>query len=140
LSNIAPQCLSMLVAQEVRLDPVTQQASIIGVIHTIVVSSFPDWQPRVVIWAELTGGRGDAALLVTVIRLGGVTLGEEVVTEVRLRGRFTNPRSVYMVTVTIDRIRLAEPGVILFRLSYDGSVIMERRVQVIQRSSAEERA
>jgi hypothetical protein len=128
----------MIVAQEVRLDPVTRQASILGVIHTIVVSSFPDWQPRVVIWAELTGGRGDAALLVTVSRLGGAMLGEDVLTEVRLQRRFTDPRLIYMITLAIAGIPLAEPGVILFRLSHESSVIMERRVQVIARSATEE--
>src|SRR5690349_17709642 len=118
--SIVPQCPSMLIARDVQFDPVTGQASILGVLHRLSMRRFPSSHPGVVVWAELTGGRGAVALTLAVIRLDRRTMEEHVMTTVRLQGQFGDPRRVHMVRVTVADIPLSEPGVMLFRLASEG--------------------
>ena len=131
MASVFPHCLSMLVAREVHLDRATGQASILGVVHRIIVSGVPATHPGVVIWAELTGGRGVVVLTVTAMRLDRRTMDEHVITTVQLKSTFMDPHEVHFVDVTLADIPLTEPGMILFRLACDGIAIMERSVQVI---------
>ena len=130
MASIVPQCPSMLIAHEVRMDPVSGLASILGVIHELRATGFPAIHRGVVAWAELTGGRGAADLSVTVLVLDSRTMEEHVMTTVHLQGDFSDPRRMYFVHVTIADIPLAKPGMLLFRLACGGVAIMERRVQI----------
>jgi len=131
LPPIIPACLSMIVANDVVLDRVTGQASILGIIHDLVAPGFPAARPRLVVWAELIGGHGAMPLLLATMRIDGSTGAEHVLTEVRLRARFDDPRRVLVVVVTIDDMPLAGTDDILFRLSCPQGTIMERRIRVM---------
>ena len=117
-----PECLSMIICDDVYRDERTKKTVLVGAFSTINTPSFPCLHPRMVAFFTLTNGRGECELSLKVDHeQTGATLLE-------MKGplNLTNPLDIVDFHVELVGLRFPGPGKYWILLAVDGEIIKQR--------------
>jgi hypothetical protein len=117
-----PECLSMIICDDVYRDERTRKTVLVGAFSTICAASFPCAHPKMVAFFTLTNGRGeyDLSLKVEHEQTGATLL------EMKGPLRLSNPLDICDFHVEILGLRFPEPGKYWIFLAVNGEIIKQR--------------
>lgn len=124
-----PEVLTFLLAEVVHRDPDTSKFSILGIHSIIGAYSFPVVHPNMVVFVEVTDGRGDTLLE---LRLIDVDDSVEPVFTLDTRVNFAdNPNQVLEAVFHESEVTFNQAGEYRLQLYGAGQLLQERRVFVL---------
>jgi hypothetical protein len=129
----APYVLSMIICDSVYVEAGTGKQAIIGCFGSIGSPIFPALHPSMMLFAELSDGRGDVPLT---IRLVDVDDEKELFSAKAVIPN-SDPLAVSVLAVEIRGVVFPSPGEYRFQLISRDDLLMERRLLLIQRSGAQ---
>lgn len=124
-----PEPLALLVCDNFHRDTGSGKPYILGCFATIGGRSFPLQHPHMVVYVVLTNGRGRVPIKITI---ADVDEEREPVFQAVADVDFTDPRAVVDMICPILGAVFPEPGEYRVALSASGTLLMERRLLVIQ--------
>ena len=135
--TIKPDCLSIILCDAIFTDPTTGKLTLLGVMDYAHAKDFPINCTSLVLYFELTNGRGDFDINLRVVRATADKLeGEEIrKSEAPIKVKFTEPRTLQRGMFDASGTQLPEPGEYRFILEGNGEYIAERRMTAIRRES-----
>jgi hypothetical protein len=122
-----PTALGLILCQEVIIEENTRRATLVNTMSWLRCPTFPSPPQRLVAYALLTDGLGDAELALTVSRLDTL----EEVDEQRWQWRFTDPLRHYRITARYSNLSFPVPGRYAFDLSADSELVTQTVLRVV---------
>ncbi len=122
-----PTAVGLILCQEVIIEETTRRATLVNTMDWLRCPAFPSPPQRLVAYAVLRDGLGDAAMALTVSRLD--TLDE--LKEKRWRMRFADPLRHLRVVMRYTDLFFPVPGRYAFGLSADGELVTQTVLQVV---------
>jgi len=124
-----PEVLTFLLAEVVHQDPDNGKFSALGIHKIIGAPSFPLYRPTMVVYVELTDGRGKTALE---LRLVDVDEIFEPVFALEASVDFAdNPNEIIETVFNQAGVTFPEPGEYRLQLFGSGQLLRERRLLVL---------
>jgi hypothetical protein len=123
-----PEVLSMVLADNVHRDTGSGKFTIIGTYKIIGGASFPLDHASMVLYTELTDGRGKTPIE---LRLIDVNEERDPVFNVHGEVNFTDPTQIHELVFIQVGVRFPKPGEYRLQLLAAGRLLRERRVFVV---------
>jgi len=123
--------LAMVICDHVWQDPATGKQTLLGCFEEIHANDFPVELPRVAVYVEMTGGRGEVALALEITE----TDEETVVFRQDAEVEFSDPRAVRTIAFDLVDVEIPKPGEYNFDLYAGGIFVMARRMLFVATSS-----
>lgn len=135
MGNQAPLCLSMIVCDNVSVDHGSNKVTILGAFSNVGASAFPATQPSLVVFAELTDGRGDTEIVLKFCRVTADSIDGDELFRVVMTASFSDPRAVVRGIFGVSPVPFPQAGEYRFILeTSSGAFIAERRIVAVQTS------
>jgi hypothetical protein len=122
-----PYALTVLLCDEVYRDAATGKAFILGAFTEVRAKQFPAAHSKMVLYIELTGGRGSVELN---LRLVDVNEEREPLFNETGKLPFVDPRSIMAISFELQNVVFPGPGEYRFQVYCNNEPIMERRLLV----------
>ena len=132
---ITPYPLAMVVCDMIWQDRTTGKYFLLGTFSEIYASSFPAVHPSLCIYAELTDGLGPMPVT---IRIVDVDANRDEIASSQSEVTFEDPRAILQVSALLGQLRFPEPGEYRIQLFANEEFLIERRIFVRLKPSAEE--
>jgi hypothetical protein len=129
-----PVALSLVACERVIVDALTGQYNLIGVVSNVQGQQFPYQLGQLCLYAELTNGHGPTKLRLRIIDAGEE---EEPVLEAELEISMDHPLSVKQVVFGANGLIFPEKGEYRVQFFAGDHLMTERRITLLQASSAE---
>jgi hypothetical protein len=126
-----PECLAIIVCNEVIEDKRTNNKSLIGLFNGIMVGTVPATHHRMFIFVSLTDGRGEQSIILRIEAPSGQKVFEVVGTM-----KFPDPLSVHDLAIEVLGLPLPEIGEYYIGVYCGAERLGSRRFNVIQRQEA----
>ena len=120
-----PYALAIMVCEGTYRDPQTGKRIVIGCFSGIAAHEFPAMQPTMVVYAELTNGRGAAKIR---IQLVDVDEEREPICTVELEADFSDVRAVVEVQCDMGATIFPEPGEYRIQVFANDKFVIERGI------------
>jgi hypothetical protein len=124
----APYAIAMVVCDFIWRDPGTGKSTIIGTFSSIAANSFPCTHPLMAVFVAVTDGRGKTPIK---LRLVDVDEENDPLFEGEIEVEWVDPRMIVETAYVIQGVAFPAPGEYRFQLSSNDSVLMERRIVLI---------
>lgn len=134
---LKPNLVAMILCDAVYAEPATGKLTLLGTIDSVHHTEFPASYPCLMVFVELTNGRGDASLLLKVRYLPSDNPdAKEIATfEPLYKVDFTDPRLVLKTVFDASSVCFREPGEYRFTVEWGGEFVAERRLTAIRRET-----
>lgn len=123
-----PFALSMIICDAVHIDPSTRKPTILGCFGSIGAAQFPAMHPSLVVFAELTDGRGMVPIKLRVI---DVDEQNPPIAEAEGEVDLTDPLAVGMLVMGFVGMVFPEPGEYRVQLFSGSEPLLERRLLLL---------
>ncbi|GMV98068.1 MAG: hypothetical protein AMXMBFR83_24210 [Phycisphaerae bacterium] len=125
-----PECLSIMICDEIIRDERTGKVTLVGVFSSVFVPEVPCQHPRMWAFFSLTNGKGDYDLS---LRVEHERAGATVM-EIRGPLKLTDPLEIADFYVELRGLPLPEAGKYWIFLTVNGEIIKQRPFLVCQRT------
>jgi hypothetical protein len=124
-----PEVLSLLICDQIITDRLSGKQSLIGMFSVIHATKFPVNHPQLSVFASLTGGHGDVALMIRI-----VDANEERTPLVQGQGKvqFGSPLAIANLALQFHGLTFLEPGEYRVQLLSNGELLREARLRLMQ--------
>jgi len=120
-----PILLSVIICDQVIIDAVTRNPSIIGAFETITAPKYPARHSRLAFFCQLTNGRGKTKIS---IKLVDVQREDEIMFEQTVEQEFKDVRQIANFAFNIGGIVFPHPGEYRFQIYGGTELLGERRI------------
>jgi len=127
---LAPNCLCLLICDNVVVDETSKAPSIFNVINTLMVQDVPGIFPRLAMFATLIDGRGTVEMEFRIVRRGENIDEPHVVSSVRLQAGISDPLIPFDVHIKIHNVLFREFGTYHVEFLAQGDLIASRQFEV----------
>lgn len=122
-----------MICDHLQIDSATGKYTLFGCFENIQAPAFPTGVRSLVLFAELTDGRGQIPMTLKFVRTTPDAVDGEVLYTQQLGTLdFTDPRMILRLNMTIELVPFPEPGEYRFILETQGSFVAERRLVAVQ--------
>ncbi len=126
---VAPYAIALVVCDAIWRDPGTGKRTILGCFSTIGANSFPAKHPLISVYAAVTDAHGVVPIT---LRLVDVDEAGPPLAELKVEPKVEDPRIVLELEFGLINVVFPEPGEYRLQLMSLESLLMERRIVVIQ--------
>lgn len=120
-----PVLLSIIICDQVIIDSITRNVSIIAAFETISAQKYPARHPRLALFCQLTNGRGKTKIT---LRLVDVQQEDEIMFEQTVEQEFKDVRQIANFAFNIGGIVFPHPGEYRFQIYAGTELLGERRI------------
>jgi hypothetical protein len=130
---MAWKCFSLILCQQVEVDPQSGRPTVVDVIQEFVVSTVPAVEHQLVVWAEVAGDPTREPFEMLVTRGSDAWAGALELARGRVDAAISRPGQFRTLLFILVDLPLVAPGPMRFQLICGSTVIMERDVLVVLR-------
>lgn len=130
-----PYPLAMVICDAIWLDPFTGKRTIIGTFSAIGATEFPMVHPIMSVYAALTDGRGKVQMRLVLV---DANEEREPIFSMDSDVEIPDPRAVLEWNATANNLVFPAPGEYRMQLFADGTLLVERRIVILDLSKPEE--
>jgi hypothetical protein len=135
MATIPPNVIGLIFAKRIEVDVQNAEFSLRGLFHHFAFAEYPSTPVEMVVFAVLTGGRGEGVLELTVHALNDMDEYDTATGWVYRQqkwGRFIDdPAQSITLEIRIKKLVFLKPGEYVFVLKFDRTAIAERRISFI---------
>lgn len=128
-----PECLSVIICDEIYRDEVSKKLILVGVFNVIKAAAFPAKHPRMTVLFTLTNGQGtyDMSLSLEHASTGAA------IAEIKGPLKLQNPLEIVDFNVELGGLQFPEPGKYWVIVKIDGAIINQRPFVVVQAEASQ---
>jgi hypothetical protein len=134
MATIAPNVVGLIFAKRVEVDVESTEFSLRGLFHHCAFEDFPVGPAEMVVFALLTGGRGEGILELAVHSLQEMedynVGGDWVYRQQKWIKFLDDPRHTITLEMRLTKLKFQKPRDYLVVLKFDGNPFAERRLSV----------
>jgi hypothetical protein len=124
-----PEVLSLLICDQIITDRLSGKQSLIGMFSMIHALKFPVHHPQLSVFASLTGGHGDVALMIRIVDANEVRMP---LVQGQGKVQFGSPLAIANLALQFHGLTFVEPGEYRVQLLSNGELLREARLRLVQ--------